>query len=354
MQSDPKQQVTQIWESLLGVSPIAPDQNYFDLGGDSILAVQMFAQIEKVFQVKLPVATLFEAPTIGDLVEVLSREAPKLQWSSLVAIQPKGSRPPLFCVHPHGGNVLLYGELSKHLGDDQPFYGLQSRGLDGSCPPLTRIEDMAAHYISEIKSIQPVGPYYLSGYCMGGLVAYEIAQQLSERGERIGVLALIDTLNWAGNLPPSLWEDMVHTFERALFHLSNFLSIRAPEKSAFVREKWKSLETRVPIWWRRALDQLLRHRESETSEPSVLAQIWKANLRACMDYYPRPYSDLLIDIKPARQYRCFSRAELAWDRLAKDGQRVIILPVNAPAIMVEPFVRHLAEALRNLLQGNEQ
>src|SRR5271157_4658430 len=175
-------QLTCIWEDLLSVHPIEPDQNYFDLGGDSLLAVQMFAQIDKMFHVKLPVATLFEAPTIGELAQILYREAPKSRWSSVVTIQPKGSRPPFFCMHGAGGNVLIYRELSEHLGQDQPFYGLQSLGLDGSSEPQSRIEDMAASYVQEIRRTQAKGPYYLGGYCLGGTIAYEVAQQLRAQG----------------------------------------------------------------------------------------------------------------------------------------------------------------------------
>src|SRR2546429_7599070 len=116
---DTTAQLTRIWQELLGVEPIGIDQNYFDLGGDSILAVQLFAQIEKVFQIKLPVATLFEAPTIEALAQILQREAPASGWSPLVAIQPNGSRPPFFCFHGAGGNVLIYRELARYLGPDQ-------------------------------------------------------------------------------------------------------------------------------------------------------------------------------------------------------------------------------------------
>src|SRR5438876_460508 len=124
---DTTAQLTRIWQELLGVEPIGIDQNYFDLGGDSILAVQLFAHIQKVFQIKLPVATLFEAPTIEELARILRREtAPASGWSPLVAIQPAGSRPPFFCVHGAGGNVLLYRDLFRHLGSDQPFYCFQS------------------------------------------------------------------------------------------------------------------------------------------------------------------------------------------------------------------------------------
>src|SRR2546421_5044882 len=154
-------QLARIWEELLGVPSIGFDENYFDLGGDSSLAVQMFAQIEKVFKVKLPLATLYEAPTIAQLAEILRGETAGSGWSPLVAIQPSGSRQPFFCFHGAGGNVLIYRGLAKYLGPDQPFYGLQSQGLDGTRAPLTKIEDMAALYVKEIRKAQPHGPYFL-------------------------------------------------------------------------------------------------------------------------------------------------------------------------------------------------
>lgn len=160
-------QLTSIWQGLLGLPSISPDQNYFDLGGDSSLAVQMFAQIEKAFQVKLPLATLYEAPTIAELAAILQSEVSDARWSPLVPVQPNGSRPKFFCFHGAGGNVLSYRELSLHLGNDQPFYGLQCQGLDGTSPLLTRVEDMASIYVKAIRKVQPDGPYFLGGYCMG-------------------------------------------------------------------------------------------------------------------------------------------------------------------------------------------
>src|SRR2546430_12979827 len=172
---DTTAQLTRIWQELLGVEPIGIDQNYFDLGGDSILAVQLFAHIQKVFQVKLPVATLFEAPTIEELARILRREtAPASGWSPLVAIQPAGSRPPFFCVHGAGGNVLIYRDLSRHLGSDQPFYGLQAQGLDGTAECLTTAEDMAALYISGIRPGRPARPYLIGGSCLRATLAYAI------------------------------------------------------------------------------------------------------------------------------------------------------------------------------------
>ena len=338
-------ELTQIWQDLLGIPTIGIDENYFDLGGDSPLAVQLFAQIDRVFKVKLPLATLFEAPTIRELAHILRRAAPASGWSALVPIQPNGSRPPFFCVHPHGGNVLVYRDLSRHIGSDQPFYGLQSHGLDGTCRPLSRIEDMAAAYVKEIQRVQRHGPYFLGGYCMGGTVAYEMARQLRASGEQIALLALVDTMNWAGTSLPNLRERCVHTCERLSFHVSNFLSLDAVGRGQFFHEKVKSLSNRITVWRSVLVGRIFNNRRPHRSEAQVLGQIWKANFQACLDYFPEHYPGMVTDIRPLKQYRSYNRPELKWDTLAQ-RQDVIILPVNPPAMLIEPFVKHLAIALR--------
>lgn len=138
---------------------------------------------------------------IGDTIRKYKKEiiaflklVPANNWSSLVPIQPHGSRPPFFCFHGVGGNVLNYAILTKHLGEDQPLYGLQSVGLDGITEPFDRIEPMAAHYIKEIQSVQPHGPYFFGGGSMGGMIALEAAQQLQKKGEKIGLLVMFDTI----------------------------------------------------------------------------------------------------------------------------------------------------------------
>jgi len=140
---DTVRKLSRIWQELLCVDAVSPEQNFFDLGGDSSLGVQMFSRIEEAFGVKLPLATLYDAPTIDELSRMLRGEVSASGWSPLVAIQTGGSRPLFFCVHGAGGTVLMYRELSRHLGPDQPLYGLQALGLDGSCPHVTKIEEMA-------------------------------------------------------------------------------------------------------------------------------------------------------------------------------------------------------------------
>ena len=129
-------QLTKIWEEVLRIEPVSLRDNFFELGGDSLLAVRLFVQIDKAFGQKLPLATLFQAPTVEQLANVLRQEEWSLSWSALVAIQPRGSQPPFFCVHAHGGEVLIFKDLAKHLGPDQPFYGLQAlRAEWRSSPP---------------------------------------------------------------------------------------------------------------------------------------------------------------------------------------------------------------------------
>src|SRR5207249_10218034 len=170
--------LTNIWQGVLRIPSISVGAKFFDVGGNSLLAVRLFTRIEKAFHIKLPLATLIEAQTVEQRAMVLSENV-RRNWSPLVEMQPKGSRPPFFCVHGASGNVLIYRDLSRHLGPDQPFYGLQAQGLDGTAECLTTVEDMAALYINEIRRVQPEGPYFIGGYCLGGTIAYEIAQQLT-------------------------------------------------------------------------------------------------------------------------------------------------------------------------------
>ncbi len=347
MIDDVTQQLTRIWQQLLGIESVSLDQNYFDLGGDSILAVQLFAQIEQVFKVKLPVATLFEAPTIKELARILSRESPSSSgWSPLVAIQPGGSRPPFFCMHGAGGNVLIYRDLSRNLGPDQPFYGLQSQGLDGRCAPLTTVEDMATLYVKEIRRVQPHGPYFVGGYCGGGTIAYEVAQQLHRDGEQVAMVALFDSMNWSKFPPPTVGEKAYYHGQKFAFHVINFLQLDYQGKSKFLKEKIEILRSRMLVWRGMLLARFFEKSAILTSESRILGEIWRNNDRACSQYLPKPYPGLVADFRPLKQYRMFDNPDAKWNQLAQEGQEVVTLPVYPAGMLVEPYVKHLAAALR--------
>jgi amino acid adenylation domain-containing protein len=188
-----ERQLTTVWERVLGIRPIGREQSFFDLGGHSLLAVRLMHGIEQELGRKLPITALLQAPTIAGLAALLRQQGWKPSWSSLVPIQPLGSRPPFFCVHGIGGTVLRFRELASHMGEEQPFYGLQARGLDGGDPCPQTVEEMAANYIHEVRRVQPNGPYFLGGYSFGGMVALEMAQQLRAQGDEVAILALLDT-----------------------------------------------------------------------------------------------------------------------------------------------------------------
>jgi len=185
-----EQQLANIWQKVLGHKSIGIHDNFFELGGSSFLAAGLFAQIETVFQTNMPISAIFQAPTIEKLAKLLRAEVKIFPWYSLVPIQPKGSRPILFGIHH-----IYFQDLSRHLGKKQPIYALHYGIADttGTRLFLPKMEDLAAHYIEEMRSLQPEGPYFLMGVSFGGLVAYEMSQQLVAQGQQVGLLAVFDT-----------------------------------------------------------------------------------------------------------------------------------------------------------------
>ncbi|MGA9526813.1 MAG: condensation domain-containing protein [Terriglobales bacterium] len=335
-----------IWENLLGIAPIGLNQNYFELGGTSILAVRLFARIGAEFGRKLPLSVLFEAPTIAQLARYLGDKHYERSWTPLVTIQPLGSRPPFFCIHGGGGNVLIYRDLSQHLGMDQPFYGLEAQGLDGVRPYLETVEEMASLYVKEIRRVQPHGPYYLGGYCMGGTVAYEVAQQFRAAGEEVALVALFDTMNWSSIPPDNMWRKLRQISQRLEYHLKNFLLLDTGEKLKFFSEKVKVLRSRTHVWRGIMLNMFSGDDSGNSSASRLLGKMWRINDQACLLYQAKPYDGVITDFRPMRQYSKYRPAENDWNRLALGGVEIMTLPVYPAGMLLEPFVKHLAESLK--------
>lgn len=205
--------LAEIWERILGVSPVEREANFFDLGGHSLLAVRLVAEAEKLVGRRVPLATLFQAPTVAQMARALEDAGAIPGWSSLVPLQPRGTRPPFFFVHGWGGDVFHFVPLARALSPDQPVFGLQAVERNVGQPRFTRTEDMAAHYVKEIRAFQPQGPYYLGGYSLGAMIAYETARQMVEQGETVGLLAVID--GNPVNVPRSVF---IHGRLRYLLH----------------------------------------------------------------------------------------------------------------------------------------
>lgn len=185
-----ERQLAELWERVLGCPVPSRNVSFFALGGTSLQAAHVMSLIEKRWGMVLPVQVLIAAPTLQALAHFVSTPT---SWSCLVALQPEGSLPPLFCVHALGANVLNYRLLALALGREQPLFGLQASGLNPTEAPHRSVEAMATAYISEVRGVQPKGPYYLAGGSSGGIIAYEMAQQLLQSGEEVAVVVLIDT-----------------------------------------------------------------------------------------------------------------------------------------------------------------
>jgi amino acid adenylation domain-containing protein len=208
--------IAAIWEEMLGIHPVGVKDNFFDLGGHSLLAVRLMTRLELDLGATVPLSAILRGPTVERLAGLLRAQGAD-EAAVLVPIHAGGSKPPFYCVPGAGGNVIYLYSLARHLGPDQPFYGLQAAGFEGEAPPHTTVEEMAAHYLASIEAVQPHGPYSLGGHSLGGWVAYEMAQQLLRRGQEVGLIAIVDTaVPWAGNeRDTSGWDDALWIAELA-------------------------------------------------------------------------------------------------------------------------------------------
>jgi amino acid adenylation domain-containing protein len=338
-------QLTEIWEQVLGVQPIGIRDNFFELGGHSLIAVKLFAKIEQTWGQNLPLATLLQKQTIEELATVLRQEAWSAPWSSLVLIraarEPDRSKPPLFCIHPVGGNVLEYYALANYLEPDQPVYGLQSQGLDGQ-PALHRVEEMASHYIQEIRTVQPQGPYFLTGYSFGGLVAYEMAQQLSAQGQQIALLGLLDSS--APNLP-----NLRPTFFQAVgVHLCNLWQLDSQERSSYITGR---IDYRLKgNNQREFLAQSLYKREDLTPQ---LLTVLEANLDAGEEYVARFYPGKLTLLRcQVQDLEHHLHPEFGWQTLV-ESLEIHPIPGIHSSMLKEPRIQTLAVKLQDCLQRSQ-
>lgn len=348
-------QLAKLWQEVLGVRAVSVRDNFFDLGGHSLLAVRLFAELDRLIGRQLPLATLFQAPTVERLAQVLRDAQWNPPWSPLVPIKASGSRPPFYCVHGAGGNIVEFLHLSRYMADNQPLYGIQAQGLDGKAPWLERVEDMAALYIKEILAFQPQGPYYLGGSSFGGMIAYEMAQQLRAQGQAVALLALFDT-NGPGypQYLPGFGRGRRWLFrqrERFELHWSNWRLLEAGEaRREFVQDKWERI---CRYLWKKQnrMRRIWRELQTHWSLPQALRQVNKSGRQASQKYAPQPYDGRITLFRASHQgYGIVHDRTLGWGSLAKGGLEIIDVPGYHGSIIREPRVRVLAEKLNQALQ----
>ena len=338
MQTPIEQALIKIWTEVLGLTRVGIHDNFFDIGGHSLLAVRLFARIKDELGVRLPLAILVKSATVSQMAKEVIGNRVDSEWSCLVPIQEKGVRPALYCIHGEGGEALFYRGLAKYLGDDQPLFGLQAYGLDGTHPPDTSVEAMAERYIHEIQQRQPTGPYYLAGHCFGGVVAFEMAKQLQAQGQEIGLLAMLD-----GAGPP-----VSRTLSESL---GNFIRAGVRNPQGLVKYV---VQVEVPVRMRYLLRRTRQKFPSKLDEVQpekneielVLETIGKAIATAYRNYEPRMYDGKIVCfINSQRGLLDFNR----WACFASGGAETIQFVGVPQTSLMEPSIRYLAKELRQYM-----
>jgi acyl transferase domain-containing protein/thioesterase domain-containing protein/acyl carrier protein len=348
-----EQNIADIWQILLGVEQIGIYDNFFDLGGDSLIAIQVISKLSTILKTKISAHTLLNAPTIAELASLIQQnsfsvlntsKSPKTSLSDLlIELKPGTYKQQMFLIHPVGGQVYFYRDLANCLNSHQSVYGIQAKGLDGKQQPLTQVEEMASQYIEAIRVVQPEGPYFLGGSSFGGTVAFEMAHQLQTQGQKVALLTLIDTPG-QGQMPTKVIDSDVKILAYLLGVGAN-LSV--------------SVELLEQLSPSEQLSYLLKNKEiaNKMLPNFTLAQfrpflnIFKINAEAMKAYKPKIYPGKIIFFR-ANERDAFNpqNPELGWVDLAAEGLQIIEVPGNHITMHSFPHVKVLAEKLNNYIE----
>lgn len=360
-----EQTLANIWAQLLNLERVGIDDNFFDLGGDSLLAMHLMERVQQQFGRELLLSSLFLFPTVAQLAKALSPSVNAPSWSPLVPLQPTGAKQPFFCIHPIFGVVMPYLELARHLGHGQPFYGLQPFGLDANHSPYTRIEEMAASYIQALRVIQPQEPYFLGGWSFGGLVAFEMAQQLQKAGHQVALLALLDTLAPVPinkvSLGDSLKFLLTTVAQSAWPFLLDYVVMmttlkqsrgNSPTPSAVDRRigtrAWRFLE-RAAITNLLPQESRLRMLNELTVRPML--RVYHANSQAAHNYAPQIYSGQITLFRSSEpSVKAVQDFTLGWSELTAAAVDVHQVPGNHFTMLRKPHVQILSEQLQKCIE----
>ncbi|NET60393.1 MAG: amino acid adenylation domain-containing protein, partial [Symploca sp. SIO2E6] len=350
-------QLAQIWSEVLGVSPIGIRDNFFDLGGYSLLAVRLMAKIEKQFGKNLSLAALFQGATVEQFAILLHQKTDTQSWSGLVAIQSQGEKPPFFCMPGSGGNVVHFHQLSRHLGNDQPFYALQPPSLDGVSEPFRSVEEIAAYYLKAIQTFQPSDPYYLGGHSFGALVAFEMAQQLQQQGETVTLLAILDL---PARLPDSHPKKLDWDDTRWLTNIAYILETLSGEKLNISYEILKPLTADAQLKYLKQQMETVNLLPPDSAIERVrgIVQTLKADELAFLNYLPQGgYQGRITLFRSSEVYEealemlgeMTSDPTWGWNQLSSQPVEVDVVPGSHITMLREPHVQVLAEKLLSML-----
>ncbi|MET0395960.1 MAG: alpha/beta fold hydrolase, partial [Longimicrobiaceae bacterium] len=340
--------ITALFEEVLGVTGVGLHDNFFELGGHSLLGVQIMAKLKEATGVRLPVAALFKAPT----VELLAQEVRSggSEMPLMFPLRFKGSRPPVFLVHPVGGGLMSYSGLVKHLDEDQPVYGLRSRGIEQGEKPNWTIQEMARDYLASIRAMRPSGPYRLGGWSMGGVVAFEMARLLEAEGETVESLVLIDSqvpwLNEPESSMPGNELRIVQLFAQDL----GFPADRLPTADPEARAEGEVVYLRQMLETARATGNLPK--DMDLARMQHMYGIFRINLQAMYEYRPESYGGRVTLIRAGKRgvmNRLFAKKSYGWEQVVRGELEVRTVPGTHHSIVRKPDVEKLAREVERAL-----
>lgn len=333
-----------IWQKLLGIEPIGTQDDFFELGGDSLLAIGLISKLKEKLNKELSTASLYQASTVEKQAILLMGQNDSLPWSPLVDIQAEGSKPPLFCVHPAGGHAICYYDLSRCLDKDQPFYGLQAWGLEEGQQPYATAEEMAAFYLKTIKAHFPHGPYRLAGWSFGGLIAFELAQQFRAQGDEVALLALFDS-----QLSDTLTGAQLAEEDSAEI-LVNVMSVMIPDLSL---EELRELDEEEQLHY--VMDKALQvGLFPPGTDFMVFKRLWDVlitNRRIIQTYIPKIYEGRVSFFQADELGKGLHvKAGEAWQQFVAQQLDLHIIPGNHYNMVSSPQVEILAEELSQCIK----
>ncbi|MGA7829949.1 MAG: condensation domain-containing protein [Terracidiphilus sp.] len=336
-------QIAEIWKIAMGLKCLGGRESFFDLGGRSLAAMRIVSRINRTYSLDFGLATLFSAPTVERMAELVRKRLSANVSSSIVAMQPRGSSEPLFIIHGAGGNIIRFYQLAMLVGTDHPVYGIQAQSLLAGKPALLRIEDQAAFYLDEIRKIQPKGPYYFLGYSFGGMVALEIAHQLQELGEQVALLGMLDSRQLNCIAMAQKDDDVLARIDRRIARfLGNVRSLSVKEMGAYLCDK---LLTRT---LRRIYGIAVAF--GFRSVPSYMKSTNDISWIAAMNYRQRIWSGKITLFRTSVQPDPRLPMDLGWTSYARGGVEVYELPGDHDLIFREPNIQVMADQLRVCLQ----
>ena len=345
--------LVQIWEDILGIQGVGIDDNFFEIGGHSILAAQMFANFEKETNKRIPLATLFTAQTIRQLAKIIDTNDTENKWTPLVEIKNgEPDKKPLFLIHGAEGNILLYRDLANNLNSNRSVYGLQSRGLNGNEKIPKSIEEMAQDYISAIKSVQPEGPYNLGGYCMGGTIAYEMTQQLIGNGESVNSLFLLETYNeclvQGEGTAANKTRDKL---ENIKFHFKNVKNLKGQDRTKFIKGKAETSLKRASAKIDKITTKFGINVSSDRETGHITLSLRKINDEAQIKYKPSELNGNAVLLKPKVSFSSEPDPEFGWGEFIKGDFRIYNLDVAPRGLLTEPFVKETAKIIEQEIRN---